>query len=365
MEMKKKLLFILVTLVMNVCSQSARAISLGTVCGFKEGQITKYSTHLGTQTDQNFGTYSSGLDIIRNGATLDGWQPVWCYGQPLSTSDEVLKDGYFRFTVNGVRDSSGLLLTNESGDTIPIKICMGRKGTELGDYCAEGIGGQGITVPMNTPESVEKFNNAVLPVNDSWKNPSADILFYKFNWRIASHVEIPPQTNPSPGVYSGLVELGMAVNFRGTLYKGLIDGPVNGSSTFSTTYNVFIHKDCEFQAPDSINFGTANFVNRLAIARGQLTVQCTKNTPYIIKMSGNNDHGDDHDTHYMINNNGESIPYQLYKSDGTTLWEYKKPTKYTGTGNIESIDILARVISGASEVSAGKYSDTITAELTY
>ncbi|MDC7860787.1 spore coat U domain-containing protein [Pantoea ananatis] len=363
--MKKQFLFILVTLVMNVWSQSARAISLGTVCGFKEGQLTKFSTHLGIKTDQNFGTYSSGLDIIKNGAQLDGWQPVWCYGQPLSSSEEVLKDGYFKFKVNGVKDSSGLLLTNESGDTIPIKICMGKKGSGLEEYCAEGIGGDEITIPMNSPESVEKFNQAVLPVKDSWKNPSTDLPFYKFNWRIASHVEIPATTNPSPGIYSGLVQLGMSVHFRGSLYKDWVDGPVEGSTTFSTTYRVFIHKDCEFQTPDSINFGTANFVGQLAIARGKLTVLCTKNTPYIIKMSGKNDHGGNHDTHYMINKNGESIPYQLYKSDGTTLWNYSNPKKYNGTGTTDSIDILARVISGASEVTAGKYSDTITAELTY
>lgn len=365
--MKKRGVFILVTLLSNGWFQSARAVELSAVCGFKKDQLTKFSTNLATRSDQNFGSYSSGLDIIRSGAKLDGWQPIWCYGQPLNTADQVRPDGFFKFTVMSIGNHSGLALTNndQSGDTIPIKVCIGTKGSTMQGYCATETGAQ-ITIPMDTPENVTNFRNAVLPVEDNWKNPNPDFLFVKFNWRIASHVEIPPHTNPSPGIYSGLVNLAMSVRFKGSLFgSSFFAGDVDGDSMFSTTYEVFIHKDCEFQTPSSINFGTGSFVKELATAKGQLTVQCTKNTPYRIKMSGKYDKNGDHDQHYMVDKKGDHIPYQLYNSDGTTLWQYDNPKEFHGTGNTDSIDILAKVNSGATEVSAGEYSDIITAELIY
>lgn len=368
-------------------AENVQAYELSFVCKFYEsGESVKYSDHLnmGKKDSLGVGKYSSGLTIMDSGVSLEGWQPVWCYSTSSTnirtdvTGDSLLpagdNRGFFGFRINSVNGASSgglnLVNTSDANEKLPFTICMGRIGMGLTDNCQVSIGLNYAIIILGTPDQINKFNNALLPLEDNWKNPEAGPIPFvgKLNWRVASHVIIPAKVNVKPGIYQASIETGLMVKFNGITGVFGATGRVDGHEIFSSNYQVFIQKDCRLdQSIDSINFKDASFVSQLNPAETYLSVRCTKDTDYYIKMSGANDEGSDHDKHYLINaKTNKKIPYALYKNDGTEMWHYDDKTA-TGQGNglEQKIKVIAKVDANSAEVPAGDYSDTITVELTY
>ena len=349
------------TLFFNCWSPSVLAVGFGYVCQFHTNSdgssATKYS---------EFGKYVSALKITSDGATLDGWAPVWCFGQPVYDAKHILNDGFFEFSVSDARKSQNkiiLINTEDARESIPLTLCMGKSNGSLNGSCVSEINGKS-TIQLNTSEAVESFANSVLPTKDKSKNPS----YFGYEWRIATHASIPRGTTPIPGIYAGEIGLQLRAKFTGYFNAGIADfyPLVDGDASFKNNYRVYIHKDCQFNTPGNINFTEANFVKKIPEATGQLKITCTRNTDYTIRLSGKNDLNNNHDIHYMVKQGTqEKIPYTLYHGDGSTAWQYQPPSQFTGTGVEQSVAIKARVNPGADEVTAGDYSDTITAELVY
>ena len=122
------------------------AVELNTACTFVEGENVKFSDFLNQgHQDNNFGKYSSGLDISDNGAELKGWQPVWCYSQsstnprtdytdklPEGTTDH--NQGYFNYVIDRINNQSSTLVLANTGDPsqiIPFTICVGDGKSDL------------------------------------------------------------------------------------------------------------------------------------------------------------------------------------------------------------------------------------------
>lgn len=356
--------------------QSVSAAEISSVCSFYDNENTKFSTHLNQgRSDNSFGYYSSGLDIADNGADLDGWQPVWCYSRSAEkvrtdhTADGGSDDyGFFNFRIDSVNgQSTELALTNttDSSQKMQFVICMGQKSGTLSGNCNSSFA-KFASIPLSTIPRIDSFNQAMLPVEDNWKNPAT---FIRHNWRVASHLHIPKGGNATlaPGIYRGLVSLTLQVKFQG-IVTGSFNTAIDGFKSFQSYYNVYIQKDCQLdKSIDPIIFEEASFVKNMQPKRGFFNVRCTLNTPYTIKMRGKNDVGSDHNQHYLVSDldNSIKIPYSLYQSNGNTIWDYNTPLQQQGTGLTEQKEIVAKVNPNSAEVPAGHYQDTIYIELDY
>lgn len=364
------------------------AVDLSTACQFSDDANVKFTTHLSeSASDKNFGKYTSGLSIMDSGATMQGWQPVWCYDPaalrirddytdnlPEGQTDH--KSGYFNYVVTSVNSqTTNLALVNQSDPTqkLPFTICMGNGSNVLLKSCVNLIN-QHASIPLGTSTQISEFNSTVLPAKYGKLNPRTG-RFY--NWRVASELKIPANTNVSPGIYSGELVLTLNVKLYGQTFAGKVK--VDGESTHISNYQVFIQKNCQLlkAAGDTqtvnnivltpITFAPASLVKNLQPASTTFYARCTKNTPYSIKLKGSHDTSGDHDSHYLINNkNGrDKIPYKLYKSDQSTVWSYDNAQQEIGTGEAQPIEVVAKVDPNSQEVPAGQYSDTITVQLTY
>lgn len=118
---------------------------------------------------------------------------------------------------------------------------------------------------------------------------------------------------------------------------------------------------CEIGAGGSsdIDFGTVTRNAQNVQATGSLNVHCTNGTPYNIAL--NSDGRLKHANDISI-----QIPYQLYQDVAMSKeWGNIADNRLSqqGTGETQNIKIWGKVPN--ANVPAGKYSDTVTATVTY
>ncbi|BAN27254.1 Csu type fimbrial protein [Caballeronia insecticola] len=141
------------------------------------------------------------------------------------------------------------------------------------------------------------------------------------------------------------------------------------SNALSFTVSATVINDCTLAATN-INFGTAGVLNGTLNATGTLSVACTSNDPYSIALSAGSGSGASVADRRMTKSGGsEQVRYQLYQNAAyTTPWGDgiggTSAVTGTGSGSSQAITVYARVLPQTTP-SAGNYSDTIIATITY
>lgn len=132
------------------------------------------------------------------------------------------------------------------------------------------------------------------------------------------------------------------------------------SKTASTDFKVKIEvlSTCAINATD-IDFGSVNSGVVANDKTGTLNVTCTSQTPYSVGLSGSGKMTHETDS-------SSSIAYQLFQntSDKDQWNNNNKQYSGIGSGSVQAIPVVAKV-SGSTNVRAGKYSDVVTAIVTY
>ena len=108
-------------------------------------------------------------------------------------------------------------------------------------------------------------------------------------------------------------------------------------------------------------------------AAGNLSVNCTKDTPYAIAldMGQNSTAAVASSANRRMVLTGNYVPYGLYRDAGRTqLWGNVAGAggdtlTGTGTAGAQNIPVYGRVLAGAINVPAGTYVDTVKATISY
>ncbi|MBF5004655.1 Csu type fimbrial protein [Diaphorobacter caeni] len=147
------------------------------------------------------------------------------------------------------------------------------------------------------------------------------------------------------------------------------------SATAATTdttdfkVKITITESCKFTGAKAtdVDFGTTARSVDAADASGSLLVTCTKGTPFKIGLNnGLNASGSQRNMKHSTTS--DTIPYGLFTNTGrTTAWGDLSTTPFSGTGTAAevSIPVYGRVPTGATNVPAGAYEDTVTATISY
>ncbi|WP_109292293.1 Csu type fimbrial protein [Acinetobacter baumannii] len=142
----------------------------------------------------------------------------------------------------------------------------------------------------------------------------------------------------------------------------ILAGQVNAASTSKTASSDFkvkleVLSTCAINATD-IDFGSVNSDVAPNDKTGTLNVTCTNQTPYRVGLSGSGKMTHETDS-------SSTIAYQLFQNSGDKeQWDNNNQYTGIGSGDVQAISVFAKV-SGSSNVRAGKYSDTVTATVTY
>lgn len=129
----------------------------------------------------------------------------------------------------------------------------------------------------------------------------------------------------------------------------------DASTNFDVKLNVL--KSCSIAKPNDINFGDLSYFDlKNQSASTTLTVACTVETGYELNMWGSNN--------MKLDGKGDSnslIGYSIKFNDSSNA-TFKG---LAGTGQSQNYQITATLNAINSNVKAGQYSDTVTAQISY
>lgn len=134
-----------------------------------------------------------------------------------------------------------------------------------------------------------------------------------------------------------------------------------GTSTFQVT--ITVTKDCRIDAP-ALSFGTAALVSQFAEVTQTLRADCTKGTAFAVALSAGGN-ASARPWRAMRDARGNALRYNLYRSDGSTIWDESNPlaSSTPGTGALTpAIPFIyrARIDSGQATPPAGAYTDVVS-----
>lgn len=138
------------------------------------------------------------------------------------------------------------------------------------------------------------------------------------------------------------------------------------STDFDVTVTIISTCSITVPAATGVHFGSVASTATAVEAEGQLNVNCTPGTGYQVALdAGLNADGDIQAR--AMSGTGGTIRYQLYRDGGfSSVWgstDSVDTVGGSGTGSVQEIPVYGRLEN--ANVSAGNYTDTITATITY
>jgi spore coat protein U-like protein len=207
---------------------------------------------------------------------------------------------------------------------------------------------------------------------------TSDVLSYSFDFTVPGQSDTLVAFPAGSYVGTATVYWQMQATSLSCSLASLVTGLVNyssGSQTLTATY--VVPEYCQIDSTSSVDFGKISSAGSLTAdqdAEGAINTTCNSGTAYTIYLGdGENKSGDDRQMYSA--STGEYLPYQLYQdSSHATVWDETGGTDATdgsggvsgtGTGATQETVVYGRIASGTSLPSAGSYTDSVIATLTY
>ncbi|QXA09560.1 spore coat U domain-containing protein [Acinetobacter pittii] len=140
-----------------------------------------------------------------------------------------------------------------------------------------------------------------------------------------------------------------------------IDSAVAGNASTSLRVSLTIVETCEVSTEGNLDFGSVVRSQPVAAARTDVSVQCSKNTPYQLAVTSDNNF------ELKSTTSPASVAYVLYQDAGhTQIWggTADKIHSRVATGMKENIPIHG-VITSSTNVQATKYEDWVRVNVIY
>lgn len=137
----------------------------------------------------------------------------------------------------------------------------------------------------------------------------------------------------------------------------------SGTGTSTVTVTLVVGTDCRISAPN-LSFGSAPLATGFAAVTQAVAVDCTLGAAYTVAFSSGNK-GSARPWRAMTSAAGDTLQYNIYRSDGTTIWDETTPltSAVAGTGATAPAQLhtyVARINPAQATTPAGAYSDSIS-----
>lgn len=252
-----------------------------------------------------------------------------CTGTPIV----LLSGNSARATVTSAR---GFRLGGGSGDLIPYQLSANANGTR----------------PFTQGSTIDFFAADLIGLLDG------------SNLQPIFHAAIQGSANVAAGTYTDT----LTVQWTWTMCRlanlaGICLLPETGTGTAIVTVSIMVSADCRISAPP-VDFGSAALARQFVEVTQSVLVDCTKGSSYSVTLtSGAN--GTARPWRTMRSPTGQMLRYNLYRSDGTTIWDESNPlaSANPGTGSTVAnrpFTYRARIDTAQPTPPAGTYSDTVS-----
>lgn len=141
-----------------------------------------------------------------------------------------------------------------------------------------------------------------------------------------------------------------------------------GNKNVDVTISLTVNKDCKINAPN-VSFGTAALASQFGQVSQAVQVDCTKNATYKVSFTSGNS-GASRPWRAMSDGNGHTLQYNIYQSDGTTIWDQTNPvtSAQVGTGATTPAQMqsyVAKVNTAQTTPPAGTYTDNVSVVISF
>lgn len=140
-------------------------------------------------------------------------------------------------------------------------------------------------------------------------------------------------------------------------------GSETGTSSATINVTLVVTADCRISAPN-ISFGSAPLASSFATVSQAVALDCTKGMTYKVSFTKGQS-GVSRPWRAMTDGAGHSLQYNLYRSDGTTIWDDTNPltSAVPGTGATTPTQMQTyKAAINPAQVTppAGHYTDTLS-----
>ena len=185
--------------------------------------------------------------------------------------------------------------------------------------------------------------------------------------------QITARLNGSANVAAGTYTDTLTIQWAYTLCYGVNTSGVcilgeSGTGTSTIQVSITVTKDCRIDA-SALSFGTAALVSQFAEVTQTLRADCTKDTSFTVSLtSGGN--GTARPWRAMKDAKGNLLRYNLYRPDGSTIWDETNPlpSSTPGTGALTpAVPFVyrARIDPAQATPAIGTFTDIISVVVTF
>jgi spore coat protein U-like protein len=141
----------------------------------------------------------------------------------------------------------------------------------------------------------------------------------------------------------------------------------SGTATATVSITLVVGTDCRISAPN-LSFGSAPLVTGFAPVSQAVAVDCTLGASYTVAFSSGSN-GSARPWRAMTSSAGNSLQYNIYRSDGTTIWDETTPltSAVAGTGGTTPTlqTYVARINAAQVTPPPGAYTDNVSVIVTF
>lgn len=185
------------------------------------------------------------------------------------------------------------------------------------------------------------------------------------SFNIKFYVKTSPGANVRAGTYSDSLTFNWNYNICSLL--GLLDicvGVQKDNVDRTITVTAVIDKQCAINNAPDLSFGSYALVGQFNPITQNINLTCTKTEGYKVSFSdGNNRLANS--WRRMTDGQGHYLQYNIYQTDGVTIWDTTNKLSASGTGLSQTIPYKAIINPSQAELPAATYTDQITVIVEY
>lgn len=177
----------------------------------------------------------------------------------------------------------------------------------------------------------------------------------------------------APNVVAGTYTDTVTVRWSWQICRGVGAGgvcvlPERNSGTTVLTVTMVVTKDCRISAP-AVSFGSAPLARQFTPVTQAVAIDCTKGAAFSVAFTSGTS-GASRPWRQMKDGAGHVLRYNLYRPDGTTIWDTDNPlaSASAGTGATTPTILqayVARIDSAQTTPVIGSYADTVSVVVTF
>ncbi len=187
------------------------------------------------------------------------------------------------------------------------------------------------------PYQVSPFSDGSQPFTQNgtfdYMNPAFLVLLGILNGTNLTpmiYLKLTGAPNVSAGTYSDTLTINWSWKVCNSVLAGLCVGYETGTSVSTIPVKLIVGQDCRISAPD-VSFGSAPLVSQFPTVSQAVLVDCTKNSTYYVAFTSGSA-GNARPWRTMNDGAGHLLQYNLYRTDGTTIWDETNPMQSASQG---------------------------------